>query len=220
MQRDVILFGAGDHGRGTLEILRARAASGLEAPRVLGFVDDDPARQGGQCGDLPVFGPLSWLLERAGEPWDVILALASPNAKRAVAAKCDAAGFSYATAIHPSVILGTGSTVAPGTILGAGVVVVFDSTIGRYITINLNSTLGHDCVIGDYCTIAPGVNITGKVQIGEGAQVQTNAAIVPGVKVGAWARVGPGSVVLQDVGEGDFVFGNPARKMPEMKGKA
>jgi len=77
------------------------------------------------------------------------------------------------------------------------VVVVFDTRIGRHTTINLNSSIGHDCVIGDFCTIAPGVNITGKVHLGEGAQVQTNATIVPGTSIGAWARVGPGSVVCR-----------------------
>ncbi len=41
---EVVIIGAGDHGRGTLEILREAARHG-GAPEVVGFLDDSPARQ-------------------------------------------------------------------------------------------------------------------------------------------------------------------------------
>lgn len=222
MLKKIVIVGAGDHGRGTLEIFRAGAAAGKETPEVLGFVDDDPARRGLTPGGLPVLGPVEWLLERAArEPgageYAAILAISSPQAKRNLAQKLAPAHIPYVSAVHPSVILGAGTTAGPGAIIGAGVVAAYDTRIGAHTTINLNASLGHDCVIGDYSTIAPGVNITGKVRIGDGAQIQTNATIVPGTTIGAWARVGPGAVVLQDVAEGEFVFGNPARRMPGMK---
>ncbi|MBP7148526.1 MAG: acetyltransferase [Acidobacteria bacterium] len=215
--RAVVLVGAGSHGRGTLEILRARAAGGLPVPEVLGFVDDAPGAAGGALGGLPVLGDVAWLCARAAEGLGAILALASPKAKRALAERLDAAGVAWATAVHPSAIVGAGTTIAPGAIVGAGVVTAYDNRIGPHTTINLGATVGHDCEIGAYATIAPGVNITGNVKIGEGAEVQTNATIVPGRSIGAWSRVGPGAVVLHDVAEDEFVFGNPARRMPAIE---
>jgi sugar O-acyltransferase (sialic acid O-acetyltransferase NeuD family) len=217
----LVLVGAGDHGRGTLEIVRARLAAGLDAPGPLGFVDDDAARHGTAVGGLPVLGGVDWLIARAAggagaPPLVALLALATPQAKRSLAERLDAAGVRFATAVHPSAILGAGTTVAEGAVVGAGVVVAYDTAIGRHATINLNATVGHDCVVGDYATIAPGVNITGRVTLGEGLLIQTNATVVPGLALGAWARIGPGAVVLKDVPPGEFWFGNPARRMPEL----
>jgi sugar O-acyltransferase (sialic acid O-acetyltransferase NeuD family) len=216
----LVIVGAGDHGRGTLEVLLARRAAGLDTPEPLGFVDDDAARHGARLGGLPVLGASGWLAERfeAGEPLVAVIALAAPVAKRALAERLEAAGARWQALVHPTAVIGSGTVVGPGTIVGAGVVVAYDTRIGRHTTINLNATVGHDCEIGNYATIAPGVNVTGRVSVGEGAEIQTNATIVPGVRIGAHAEVGPGSVVLRDVGEGDAVFGNPARRMPRLRG--
>ena len=216
--RRVVLVGAGGHGRGTLEILRARRAAGLPCPEPVGFVDDDPGRAGMEVGGLPVLGPVDRLLEMADEEVGAILAIASARAKRTLAERIDAAGIPWVAAVHPSAILGAGTTVGEGAIVGAGVVVAYDTRIGRHVTVNLNATVGHDCVVGDFSTIAPGVNVTGNVTIGEGVEIQTNATVVPGVTIGADARVGPGSVVLRDVPPGELVFGNPARRMPRPRG--
>ncbi len=217
----LVLVGAGDHGRGTLEIVRARAAAGLDAPEPLGFVDDDPARHGATVGGLPVLGGVDWLIAHAAgsasePPLVALLALSTPTSKRALAARLGEAGVRFASAVHPAALLGTGTTVGEGAVIGAGVVVAYDTAIGRHATINLNATVGHDCLLGDYATIAPGVNITGRVTLGEGVLIQTNATIVPGLTLGAWARIGPGAVVLKDVPPGESWFGNPARRMPEL----
>lgn len=217
----LVLVGAGDHGRGTLEIVRARLAAGLDAPEPLGFVDDDAARHGATVGGLPVFGGSDWLIAEAAAagsaaPLLALLALSTPQAKRALDRRLGAAGVRFASAVHPSAILGAGTTVGDGAVVGAGVVVAYDTAIGRHATINLNATVGHDCLVGDYATIAPGVNVTGRVTLGEGVLIQTNATVVPGLTLGAWARIGPGAVVLKEVPPGEFWFGNPARRMPEL----
>lgn len=217
MTSRVILVGAGDHGRGVLEIVLARRAAGLEAPEPVGFVDDDPARRDTSPGGVPVLGPVDTVLTRREEGLGLVLAIASASAKRTLAARFAGAGFTWVKIIHPSAILGRGTTVAPGAIVGAGVVVAYDTRIEAHTTINLNATVGHDCVVGEFATIAPGVNVTGRVTIGAGAEIQTNATLVPGVTIGEDARVGPGSVVLRDVPAGVSVFGNPARVMPRMR---
>lgn len=214
MTGSLIVVGAGAHGRGTLEILKARRAAGLDAPNVIGFVDDDPARDGTLVDGLPVFGPLQWLIERAHERPLVILALASARAKQTLAGQLEPLGVSWARAIHPSAQAASGVTFGAGAIVNAGVCVAFDTRIGRHTTLNLGATVGHDCVVGEYSTVAPGVNIAGRVVLGLGVEVQTNATIVPGITLGAWSKVGPGSVVLRDVVEHEVVFGNPARRVP------
>jgi acetyltransferase-like isoleucine patch superfamily enzyme len=69
----------------------------------------------------------------------------------------------------------------------------------------------HDCVVGDYATIASGVLLGGGTRVGTGAYVGAGALIREGVSLGAWSQVGMGSVVLRDVGPGEVWVGNPAR---------
>jgi sugar O-acyltransferase (sialic acid O-acetyltransferase NeuD family) len=214
----VVLVGAGAHGRGTLEILRARRAAGLETPEVAGFVDDHAAA--GEIGGLPLLGDVAWLAERArAEGLAAILAIADPAAKRALAARLEDAVPRWESAVHPTVVLASGVDVADGAILGAGVIVAYDTVIEAHTTVNLGATIGHDCRVGRFATVAPGVNVTGNVTIGEGALIQTNATVVPGVTIGDGARVGPGAVLLRDAEAGALYMGNPARRMPDPVGE-
>lgn len=214
MRGKLVLVGAGAHGRGTVEILKARRAAGLGAPEVIGFVDDNPARQGSTIDGHPVLGTVEWLIAHAHQGVVAILAIAAARPKQVLAERLELAGVAFTTAIHPSLQAASGVSFGDGAIVNAGVSIAFDTFVGRHTTINLGATIGHDVTIGDFATIAPGVNVTGKVAIGEGVEIQTNATIVPGLKLGAWSKVGPGSVVLRDVEPGESVFGNPARRVP------
>jgi sugar O-acyltransferase (sialic acid O-acetyltransferase NeuD family) len=208
----IVLVGAGDHGRGVLEIVRAagRAGSGQE---VVGFVDDAPTA--GAVDGVPLLGTTAWLLEHlASLDASGILAMASPSAKRRLAARLDAAGVGWARAVHPNADLAPSVSVGLGSVVGSGVVVVYDTRIGAHVTVNLNATVGHHVEIGDFATVAPGANILGKARIGDGAQIHANAVVLPSVRIGAGATVGAGSVALKDVADGVTVFGNPARPLP------
>lgn len=214
MSSRLVLVGAGSHGRGTLEILRARTRAGLPAPEVIGFVDD--AARAGDVDGVPVLGPVEHLVERA--PMDglsALLALADPEAKRRLAERLGAVVAGWATAVHPTAVFSGGVSVAPGAIVGAGVIVAHDTSIESHTTVNLGATVGHDCRVGRFSTIAPGVNVAGSVTIGEGVQVQTNATIVPGLSLGDGVRVGPGAVLLRDASAGGVYVGNPARRVPD-----
>jgi sugar O-acyltransferase (sialic acid O-acetyltransferase NeuD family) len=195
-----------------LEIVRAAARAG-SGQQVVGFVDDAPSATG--VDGVPLLGTTSWLeanlvaLDAA-----VLLAIASPGAKRKIASRLDAAGVRWARAIHPHADLAPSVSVGNGSVIGSGVVIVYDTRVGAHVTVNLNATVGHHIDIGDYATIAPGANLLGKVKVGEGAQIHANAVVLPSVRIGAGATVGAGSVVLKDVSDGVTVFGNPARPVP------
>ena len=74
-QRRTIIVGAGDGGRKIAEALRAREPSHL----VLGFVDDDLAKQGDPVDSLPVLGRSSDLVRLLDETraTDLVLAIAN-----------------------------------------------------------------------------------------------------------------------------------------------
>jgi len=56
-----------------------------------------------------------------------------------------------------------------------------------------------------------GLDVLGRVTVGEGTFVGAGATILTDVKVGAWVMVGAGAVVTRDVPDGVTVVGVPAR---------
>ena len=60
-------------------------------------------------------------------------------------------------------------------------------------------------------TVALGVNVSGRVTLGEGTFVGAGAVVLPDIKVGSWVMIGAGAVVTKDVPDGATVVGVPAR---------
>ena len=208
--KEIIIVGAGDHGRGTLEILLAAAASGA-APRVRGFLDDAPAKADTTVGGVPVLGRLDWIQANHQPGFRYIIGIADCRAKQVIADRLKPFSLEYATAVHPSAVLARGVDVRPGAIINAGVAIAYDTVIGEHATINLNATIGHDCLIERYSTVAPGANVAGRVRLGEACDIGLNATVGRGLSIGPWAVVGPGTVVLKEVAPGHRIFGNPSR---------
>jgi sugar O-acyltransferase (sialic acid O-acetyltransferase NeuD family) len=210
---EVILIGAGDHGRGTLEIIRALNALSARYT-VLGYLDDAPGKDGTHVDGVPVIGGLQWIETHHRDALRYVIALADSAGKQRIAGRLDRLGVRYETVVHPSVVLSTGVRLGEGVTIGAGVVVAHDTVIGAHVTLNLNSTVGHDCLVGRFVTVSPGANIAGRVQLGEGCEVGLNAAVGRGTRIGDWAHIGPGAVVVKSVPPGQRAFGNPARLVP------
>jgi sugar O-acyltransferase (sialic acid O-acetyltransferase NeuD family) len=211
--RKVVIIGAGDHGRGTLEILReaARYNGGCQ---VLGFLDDSLEKRGTVISGVPVLGDLEWIAAHASPDVGYVIGIADVRVKQRLARCLASQMLEFVAAVHPSAIVATGVTIAPGAIINAGVAIAYDTVIEAHTTINLNATIGHDCILGRFSTVAPGGNIAGRVRVGEGCDIGLNSTIARRVRIGDWTSIGPGTVVLRDVASGQSLFGNPARVVP------
>ena len=121
-------------------------------------------------------------------------------------------GFHAATLIHPDAKMSAYVHVGEGNILCAGVKMTTQIHTGRFNIFNLNVTVGHDFESGDFVTVHPGANISGKVTLKQGCEIGSGAILLPGIVVGENARVGAGAVVTRDVDPGITVVGVPAKK--------
>ena len=102
--------------------------------------------------------------------------------------------------------IGLGSQVAPLSIIMTG------ANVGKHCIINIHSSVSHDCVLGDYVTLSPGVHLGGGVNVGAGAFIGIGATIIDGVKIASGVVVGAGAVVVRDLTiENGVYVGNPAR---------
>ena len=106
------------------------------------------------------------------------------------------------------------ATIDNGTALSRFVTIVAHVTISKCFHANLYSYVEHDCIIGDYVTLAPRVNGDGDIHdhayIGTGAVIKQGTPDKPLV-IGKGAIVGMGAIVTKDVAAGTVVVGNPER---------
>ena len=121
-------------------------------------------------------------------------------------------GFEFPVIISPDSVINEDSKICQGTVVMDGVIIQTSTNIGKFCIINTKSSLDHDCMIGDYIHIAPGVTISGGVEIGDNSLIGASATIIQYKKIGKNIIIGAGSVVVNDLIESGTYFGIPARK--------
>lgn len=116
----------------------------------------------------------------------------------------------------PNAYIAASAQIGPGCQISPQVVVNANAVLGSHVQINTGCNIAHDCWLGDYVTLAPGVLCNGNVRIeqhayiGSGAILRNGTALKPLI-IGEGAIVGMGAVVTKDVPAGTTVVGNPAK---------
>src|SRR3954467_8355122 len=103
---DVLIVGAGGHGKVVLDILRA---SGAHTP--VGFVDADTSLTGATVGGLSVFGAANQLPKLARRIKHAIIAIGDNRTRRSYAAMLSEQGFDLINAIHPRACVSNSATI-------------------------------------------------------------------------------------------------------------
>jgi sugar O-acyltransferase (sialic acid O-acetyltransferase NeuD family) len=204
----VVILGAGGHGQVVADVLQ-RAGAGDSQSRVIGYVDDDPGLREHMLLGVPVLGNIAALA--AIEHDAVIVAIGHNLARRELFARLQAGGERFATAKHPSAIIGSEVHLGEGCMVCAGAIVGPASRIGVDVILNTACSVDHHNQIADHVHIGPGAHLGGEVQVAEGALVGMGATVLPRCRVGAWSTVAAGAVVTEDVPDGATVVGVPAR---------
>jgi sugar O-acyltransferase (sialic acid O-acetyltransferase NeuD family) len=201
---DVLLAAAGGLAR---EVLAA------EAPgiRVVGLLDDDPARHGAFVHGIPVLGSIASAAER---PESLVVCAGAGRSRRSIVARLAELGVGperYATVVDESVRIPRGSTVGEGSIVLRGVVLTVDVTIGRHVVLMPGGVLTHDDLVHDFATLAAGVVLGGGVVVGSGAYLGMASSVRQGLAIGEDATLGMGAALLTDLPAGEVWAGVPAR---------
>lgn len=113
-------------------------------------------------------------------------------------------------------VIGENVEIGEGAILSDFSMLTADATVGRSFHMNIYSYVAHDCVIGDFVTLAPRVSVNGRVHIHNDAYIGTGATILPGkadkpLVIGEGAIIGAHALVSKDVAANTTVVGIPAR---------
>lgn len=203
MKHLIGVYGAAGCGRGIMPLLRAQYPTSE-----LVFIDDGQAP-----GFINSHSIVDWtsFLECEASVKSVTIAIAASRVRQALAKKCEAVGIPLVEARAASVVQMDDVVIGGGACLSPFVVLTSNIRIGQCFHANLNSYVEHDCVIGDFVTLAPGAKVNGNVAIGDHAYIGAGAVLRQGINIGAGATVGMGAIVIRDVAPGDTVVGNPAK---------
>lgn len=208
---ELLLVGAGGFGREAAEAVRAANAV-RPAWKLLGFLDDDPAKHGRLISGVPVIGGVEAVHEHPNAR--VLLCPGRPDnyaSRCLIGARLGLEDQRFATVIHPTATIGSTCTVGAGSVLLAHVDLTAEVVVARHVVVMPQVVLTHDVRVDDWATIASGVRVGGGCHIRQGAYIGSGACLREGITVGEWALVGMGSVVTRDVPPGRLWLGAPAR---------
>lgn len=215
MSRQIVIIGAGGHGRELLDVLEAWNHAHPRFPyEVLGVVDDNPSELNLvrlKHRGTKLLGAVDRWISDGDRSVRYLLGLGDSHVRRSMDRILTVAGFTPASVVHPAAVLGYGVTMDPGVVILGGAVLATNIHVGRHTHIHRCATVGHDCVIGSYVTVNPSVSVSGDCVIEDEVLLGVGSATLQGVTVRAGATVGGAAFVVRDVAVGATVKGVPAR---------
>lgn len=203
------IYGASGFGR---EVMGMLGDSSLPNT-VFAFIDD--ASPNAKVNDYPCMTWDAFLKKKADER-SVAIAIADSGSRQYLADRCKQEGIGFFRAHAESAIVFDKVDIAEGSILCPLSTITSNVKIGSHFHANIYSYVAHDCVIGDFVTLAPSVKCNGNIVIEDHAYIGTGAILKQGkpgnpLVIGKGAVVGMGAVVTKNVPPGETVIGNPAR---------
>src|SRR5436190_14909970 len=156
---DVIIAGAGGHGRVVLDIMRA---AGKHV--VVGFLDANRDLHGTEVAGVPVLGHLNLLAKlKAKGVSGAVVAIGDNRVRRSYAEKLAAAGLELVNAIHPSAVISPSAKLGRNLVIAAGAIVCAEATVADEAILNIAATAGHQCIIAEAAAAGAGGMPTGRV---------------------------------------------------------
>lgn len=179
------------------------------------FISDSDAEIGRHINGIEV---LSLESAKALAGLEVVIAVADAKTRRLLAQRCEFENIAFANLIAPSHQRGDAVSTENGGIYCGFTSLTSDVRIGRHFHCNIYSYVAHDCVIGDFVTLAPRVCINGNTIIEDDVYIGTGAVLKQGtldrpLRIGRGAVIGMGAVVTKNVEPGAVVTGSPARPL-------
>jgi len=213
--KNLLVVGSSGHASSVVDVVER-----MGEWRIVGLLDDTVVPGTERLGHEVVGAPGDVKAIAAGRGVEGLLVAVGDNwGRRQISRLISAAApdLTFATAIHPSAVIGKDVTLGPGTVVMAGAVINANCRIGRGCIVNTRASLDHDGVMEDYASLAPGVTAGGNVTVGELSAICIGATVTHKVRIGREAVVGAGSVVLDDLGDGVLAYGTPARRIRERR---
>lgn len=197
MNKEVIIIGAGGHGRVIADIVNR------SDDIVYGFLDDKGANSErnviGKIADCEHYKDKYFIIAIGDNFIRKKIALSYPTLK-------------YYTAVHPNSIVSDNVIVGAGTCIMANAVINDSAKIGEHCIVNTHATVEHDAAIEDFVHISPNAALCGTVHVGKCTQIGAGATVKNNIAIASNCIIGLGAAVIHDIEKSGVYIGVPARE--------
>ena len=200
MDKNVIIIGAGGHGRVICDTVLSCGDN------VVGFIDENKeAKVEGfeYLGDMSVI--------KKYPDCCFIIAIGN-NMVREIIAK-DHSELDYYTAIHPSAVVSHSAKIGKGSCIMPHATINSCASIGMHCIINSNAVVEHDCKIADFVHLSPGAVACGTVSIGRLSHIGAGTSIKNNIAICEKVTIGAGAAVVNDISEPGTYVGVPVHRI-------
>lgn len=199
--KNIVVIGAGDLGKEVvwlIEDINKRQPTYL----ILGFLDDDAGKTGGEFYGYRVLGTTKELEEiHRRMPLAAVIAIQDGSVRRKIVEEHK--GFnSWESIIHPTAVIAGSSPVGTGTVVFPQVTASVDTKFGKFGLLYIHATISNDCKIGDFVSIMSGASVSERAEIGDECFLAAGSTIYPHKKLGCRVEVGVKATVGRDYGDG------------------
>lgn len=185
--QNVVIIGAGGHGKVVRELVKERPDTELA-----GILDDRYAELHVENGLYRGPSAAAEELARLHPHAKFVLAVGQNSIRQQLYERIGLPLDRYAVLIHPSAVVSGSARIQNGAVVMASSVIQADADVGIHAIVNTGAIVEHDNRIGDYVHLSPGTVLTGGVTVMEGAHLGAGTAVIPGKTVGRWSVTGAG----------------------------
>jgi sugar O-acyltransferase (sialic acid O-acetyltransferase NeuD family) len=205
---NVVIVGAGGHGKVVLDILQYDRRINLA-----GFIDDNRHSHGKFIDDIPIIGDTAGLEKMVAlrHIEGAIIAVGDNQVRARIYARLKDTGIKIINAIHPGAILAKDVKFGEGVVIASGAKINTGTKIGNNVIINTGVIIDHDNIIEDHVHISPGVKLSGNVTIKKYTHVGLGVTVVSKITINENVTVGGGAIVLKDIPAYTTAVGRPAK---------
>ena len=203
MTEEIVVYGAGGHGKAVAEILAASKRI------VTGFIEDDLALTDSKIIGFPLCVVDEWLSSHSGA--SVALGIGDNRARERAGQLILRHSHKLISAVHPAAIVSRSARLGAGVVVIAGAVLNAECELEEGVIVNSGAIVEHDVRIGRYAHLSPGSAVGGAAQIGALSHIGMGAMILPSKRIGENCIIGAGAVVVEDTPDNQVAYGVPAR---------
>ena len=115
--------------------------------------------------------------------------------------------------IDPSANVSPTAKINVSTYIGKNAIVNALSHIGKGVIINTSAVVEHECLIKDFCHIAPGAVLCGNVRVEGSTFIGANAIVINNISITRDVILGAGSILVKSIDQKGIWVGNPSKKI-------
>ena len=203
--KDLIIIGAGNVG-GFLALNQNLFEGDYT---IVGFLDDDPKKQGKLFWGIPVVGKVDDIVKY--QECAVALGISGPQLKKSILERIGD-NYDFPNFISKNAWVSNKVKIGKGVIIYPNVSINHESSINDFVIINMNCAIGHDTIIGKGSALAPGVSFGGFTNIGEFVDVGIGSSTIQRVNIGEGACIGGQAMLISNVEPYTTYIGVPGKR--------